>query len=164
MLAVGALLWNGFEQVLAYTNSEAFCISCHEMRDNVYQEFKQSQHFSNISGVAATCSDCHVPKAFLPKMVRKIRASNDIYHTLLGTVDTTEKFNARRKLLAERVWAMMKETDSRECRSCHSQQRMALDLQDKRTRKKHSPERMIKRGETCIDCHKGLAHELPDEL
>jgi nitrate/TMAO reductase-like tetraheme cytochrome c subunit len=39
---------------------------------------------------------------------------------------------------------------------------MELKMQDKSARKKHSRERMLERGETCIDCHKGIAHELPE--
>ncbi len=163
-LMAGMLLWGGFNTLLELTNTESFCISCHEMRDTVYQEYQQSAHFKTTSGVGASCSDCHVPKALLPKLIRKVQASNDIYHTLLGTIDTPEKFEARRSVLAERVWARMEASDSRECRGCHSQDRMNLESQDKRARKKHRPERMASRGETCIDCHKGIAHTLPDEI
>jgi cytochrome c-type protein NapC len=163
-MAVGALVLAGFNDVMALTNSERFCISCHEMNDTVYQEYRQSAHFKTQSGVGASCPDCHVPQAFWPKLVRKVQASAEIYHKLVGTIDTPEKFEARRKLLAERVWQTMRETDSRECRSCHLHERMALELQDKRTRKKHGAERMLKRGETCIDCHQGLVHELPEEV
>ena len=159
---VGVLLWGGFSTALELTNTESFCISCHEMRDTVYQEYRLSPHFNTASGVGATCPDCHVPKALLPKLVAKVKASADVYHTLMGTIDTPEKFNARRALMAERVWDIMKTTDSRECRSCHSQERMDLTLQDRQAAKKHKAERMASRGETCIDCHKGIAHKLPD--
>ncbi|MEH6469857.1 MAG: NapC/NirT family cytochrome c [Halopseudomonas sp.] len=161
---LGIALWGGFNAVVELTNTESFCISCHEMRDTVYQEYQQSPHFKTGSGVIASCPDCHVPKPLLPKLVAKVKASADIYHTLMGTIDTPEKFNARRKIMADKVWATMEATDSRECRSCHLEERMALEMQDKRTRKKHRPERMASRGETCIDCHKGIAHELPDEV
>lgn len=160
---LGVLFWGGFNTALELTSSESFCISCHEMRDTVYQEYRQSVHFKTVSGVVATCPDCHVPKSLLPKLLAKVKASADIYHSLMGTIDTPEKFNARRKIMAERVWDRMQTTDSRECRSCHNQQRMSFDLQDKQASKKHQPERMALRGETCIDCHKGIAHELPDE-
>lgn len=161
---VGIALSVGFNSVVALTNTESFCISCHEMRDTVYKEYQQSPHYKNASGVIATCPDCHVPKQFMAKMVRKVRASNELYHTLLGTIDTPEKFEARRKVLAERVWASMKETDSRECRSCHSATHMALNSQSVQARKKHDSERMASRGETCIDCHKGIAHQLPKDI
>ncbi len=163
-LLIGMLLWGSFNRLLEVTNTESFCISCHEMRDSVYKEYQQSPHFKTVSGVGASCPDCHVPRPFLAKLERKLLASNDLYHTLVGTIDTPEKFEARRKVLAERVWAFMQASDSRECRACHSESRMALQQQDKRTRKKHNPERMASRGETCIDCHKGIAHELPAEV
>lgn len=161
---VGILLWVGFNNLVALTNTESFCIGCHALRNTVYKEYQQSPHYKTASGVTATCPDCHVPKPFMAKMVRKVQASNDIYHALRGTIDTPEKFEIRRKVLAERVWATMRETDSRECRSCHSSARMALELQDKQARKKHDPARMAARGETCIDCHKGIAHQLPKDI
>tara|TARA_R110002094_G_scaffold5667_2_gene14501 strand:+ start:276 stop:533 length:258 start_codon:yes stop_codon:yes gene_type:complete len=79
-----------------------------------------------------------------------------------GTVFMGLFLECCRQLMAERVWAIMKATDSRECRSCHSQARMDLESQGKQAHRKHRPERMASRGETCIDCHQGIAHELPD--
>jgi nitrate/TMAO reductase-like tetraheme cytochrome c subunit len=38
---------------------------------------------------------------------------------------------------------------------------MALERQGRQASKKHSPEWRAKTGETCIDCHKGIAHKLP---
>ena len=63
--------------------------------------------------------------------------------------------------MAKRVWKTMKETDSRECRNCHRFDFMDMEEQDKTARKKHL--RSIDEGKTCIDCHQGIAHELPDE-
>jgi nitrate/TMAO reductase-like tetraheme cytochrome c subunit len=142
------------------SNTEQFCISCHEMRDNVFEESKQYVHYSNRSGVHATCADCHVPKSWGPKLVRKIKASREIYHKILGTIDTREKFLEHREMLAERVWDSMKATDSRECRNCHDAQYMSSDAQQRRAWRQH--ETMEENGETCIDCHKGIAHELPE--
>ena len=76
--------------------------------------------YKNASGVRAICSDCHVPHAWGPKMIRKIQASNELWHKLMGTIDTPEKFEAKRLELATHVWETMKATDSRECRNCHS--------------------------------------------
>ena len=96
-------------------------------------------------------------------MAVKIRATfNELPKKIMGTIDTPEKFEARRLELAKHVWDRMKKTDSRECRNCHSFDSMDLDEQDKSARKKHIPERALEKGETCIDCHKGIAHELPE--
>ena len=68
------------------TNTEEFCISCHEMKDYVYQEYKDTIHYNNRTGVRATCPDCHVPKEWSYIMVRKIRASNELWHKALGRI------------------------------------------------------------------------------
>lgn len=159
-VVAGIIFWGGFNTAMEATNTMTFCISCHEMRDTVYQEYKESVHYKNPSGVQATCSDCHVPKPWVYKFIRKIQASNELYHKALGTIDTPEKFEARRLYLAERVWESMRSTDSRECRNCHDFQSMDLEEQDSYASKRHK--RAVEGGETCIDCHDGIAHELPE--
>lgn len=155
----GIVFWGGFNWSMEMTNNEAFCISCHEMEDNVYQEYKETIHYSNRTGVRATCPDCHVPKTWIHKVVRKIKASNEVYHKILGTIDTREKYEAKRLELATNVWKVMEETDSRECRNCHSFDSMDFPSQEKRSRNQH--DKAMTDGKTCINCHKGIAHELP---
>jgi len=123
----GIIFWGGFNTFMEHTNTLGFCISCHEMRDTVYQEYKQSVHYQNPSGVRAICADCHVPKDWTAKLVRKIKASNELYHKIAGTIDTPVKFEAKRLELAENVWAEMKSNDSRECRNCHSYDAMHFE-------------------------------------
>ena len=113
----GILFWGGFHWAMELSNQEAFCVSCHEMRNTVYKELQETVHFTNSTGVRATCSDCHVPKEWVYKVRRKIAATNELYHKLVGTIDTPEKFEAQRLALAHRVWHAMKDTDSRECRT-----------------------------------------------
>lgn len=164
MFVFGIIAWGGFNTVLEATNTEGFCISCHEMRDNVYEEYKKTPHYQNPSGVRATCPDCHVPKEWSAKVWRKFQAT---YHELpakvLGKIDTRDKFVARRERMANNVWAAMKANDSRECRNCHALQFMDIDAQDKSARKKHTAEWKAEKGDTCIDCHKGIAHTLPGD-
>jgi cytochrome c-type protein NapC len=144
---------------MEWTNREEFCISCHEMQIN-YDEYQESAHDVNRVGVKATCPDCHVPKAWGPKVLAKIRASKDLYHHLLGTLDSPEKYQNERLHMAERVWQFMKETDSQTCRNCHDVDSMDFEQQQGRARRKHK--KLTENGKTCIDCHKGIAHELPD--
>ena len=113
-MVVGVIFWGGFNTAMEATNTLDFCISCHEMEDNVYKEYTKTIHFSNRSGVRATCSDCHVPDPWVHKVVRKIQASKELLHKALGTIDTPEKFDQKRLQLAKNVWKAMKETDSRE--------------------------------------------------
>jgi nitrate/TMAO reductase-like tetraheme cytochrome c subunit len=155
----GVIFWGGFNTFMEHTNTMEFCISCHEMEKNVYQEYKKSPHYTNASGVRATCADCHVPKEWIPKVVRKIHASNELFHHFRGSIDTPEKFNEKRAELAGRVWATMKANDSHECRNCHSWEAMDFHKQTPRAREKMEEGR--KAGQTCIDCHKGIAHSLP---
>ncbi len=159
-IAMGVIGWGGFNWSMELTNSETFCVSCHEMRDNVFEEYKETVHYNNRTGVRATCPDCHVPKEWIHKVIRKVQASNELYHKVMGTIDTREKFEAKRLKLAKNVWATMEATDSRECRNCHSFEFMDLTKQERRSQKRHNKAR--KKGITCIKCHKGLAHELPE--
>jgi nitrate/TMAO reductase-like tetraheme cytochrome c subunit len=133
------------------------------MKDNVYEEYQQTIHYSNRTGVRAICSDCHVPKEWFAKMRRKMRASiHELPHWAMGTIDTPEKFDERRLHLAKRVWSDMQGSNSRECRNCHELEHMDLEIQGRTASRKHTIERLIERGETCIDCHQGIAHELPE--
>lgn len=155
-MIVGVIFWGGFNTAMEATNTLDFCITCHEMEDNVYQEYKKTIHYTNRSGVRATCSDCHVPDPWVHKVVRKIQASNEILHKMLGSIDTPEKFDEKRLQLAKNVWKTMKATDSRECRNCHDYDTMNPENQKPRSAKQHL--NAIKAGNTCIDCHKGIAH------
>lgn len=160
-LLAGVILWGGFNTAMEATNDMEFCISCHEMRDNVYPEYKKTIHYSNFSGVRAICSDCHVPKTWGYKLLRKIEATHELMDKVLGTVDTREKFEAHRLELATREWARMKASDSRECRNCHSfdAMRKAQGLRQIQIYELHMKAK--DQGKTCIDCHKGIAHLLP---
>ena len=108
----GIIFWGGFNWAMELTNTETFCISCHEMRENVFKEYRHTVHYTNRSGVRATCPDCHVPREWGPKIVRKIQASNELWHKMLGSIDTPEKFQAKRHVLAEHEWARMRANNS----------------------------------------------------
>lgn len=156
----GILFWGGFNWAMELTNTEAFCISCHEMRDNPYKELQQTIHYKNRSGVRAICSDCHVPHEWFAKVARKIRATNELFHKVMGTIDTPAKFEAHRLQLAKNVWASMEARDSLECRNCHSIAAMDPHRQSQASQVMFEA---MKNGMTCIDCHKGIAHKLPEE-
>jgi len=157
----GIIFWGGFNTGMEATNRLEFCISCHEMRDTVYQEYKETIHYSNRTGVRAICSDCHVPKDWTHKMARKIEASAELWGKVTGYIDTPEKFEAHRMELATHEWARMKSRDSIECRNCHSFEGMNAAKQKPRAQQQHAQAK--KEGKTCIDCHKGIAHLLPKE-
>jgi len=157
---IGAVMLTAGAAGLAWTNTEQFCIGCHEMKDNVYAEFKGTIHDVNRSGVRAICSNCHVPHEPWPLVKRKMRASLELAGHFMGVIDTKEKFQAKRYELATRVWTRMKETDSLECRNCHHDNAFDPDKQSDRAKARHST--MKEKGLTCIDCHFGIAHHEPD--
>jgi cytochrome c-type protein NapC len=157
----GVLFWGGFNTTLEATNTEQFCVSCHEMQDNVFAELKSTIHYTNRSGVRASCPDCHVPHEWTDKIARKMQASKEVWGKIFGTIDTREEFLALRRTLAEHEWARLKANDSLECRNCH--QGISMDLTRQSARAAATHERWLLTGEkTCIDCHKGIAHKLPD--
>ena len=158
----GVFFWGGFNTAMEATNTPEFCIGCHEMKDNVYQEYKKTIHYSNRTGVRAYCSDCHVPKDWGHKMMRKIAASKELYGKVMGTISTPEKFEAKRLELATNEWNRMKAGDSRECRNCHSFSAMDIEKQKARASKMHKIGQEDKN--TCIDCHKGIAHSKPQNM
>jgi cytochrome c-type protein NapC len=157
----GVLFWGGFNTALEATNTETFCVSCHEMHDNVYQELQRTVHFANRSGVRATCPDCHVPHDWTDKIARKMQASKEIWGHIFGTINTRQKFEAHRLELAKHEWARLQANDSLECRNCHTAPAMDFTRQSQRAQRIHS-EFLIGGDRTCIDCHKGIAHELPN--
>jgi cytochrome c-type protein NapC len=157
----GILFWGAFNTGMEMTNTLEFCTTCHEMRDTVYQEYKQTIHYSNRSGVRAICSDCHVPKDWVHKIIRKSQASFEVWGKITGSIDTPEKFEAKRIKLATHEWERMKDSNSRECRNCHNFDAMSPELQKQTPYRKHMKAKEA--GKTCIDCHKGIAHQLPKE-
>ena len=157
----GIIFWGGFNTAMEASNTEKFCTGCHEMKDNVFVEYRDTIHYANRSGVRASCPDCHVPHEWTYKIIRKVQASKELWGMITGKVDTREKFESHRREMAEREWQRMKDTDSRECRNCHNFEYMDFSLQGKRGAQMHSTS--LASGEsTCIDCHKGIAHQLPD--
>lgn len=157
--AAGIIFWGGFNWGLEMTNREEFCVSCHEMQNTVYQEYVSTIHYTNRSGVRATCPDCHVPKEWGPKMIRKIQASKELYSKAFGLVNTPQKFEDKRHILAGREWKRMKANNSQECRNCHNFDYMDFSSQKTVAAQVHSQAEAA--GQTCIDCHKGIAHKLP---
>ncbi len=157
----GVIFWGAFNTVLEATNTEQFCTGCHEMQDNVFAELKGTIHYSNRSGVRATCPDCHVPHRWTDKIARKMQASKEVWGKVFGTISTREKFLDKRLELAQHEWARLKANDSLECRNCHAFDSMDFTRQSPRAAQIH--ERWLSNGEkTCIDCHKGIAHRLPN--
>ncbi|WP_136679435.1 pentaheme c-type cytochrome TorC [Neptunomonas sp. XY-337] len=160
--AAGVIFWGAFNTGLEATNTEEFCIGCHEMADNVYVELQDTVHWSNHSGVRATCPDCHVPHKWTDKIARKMQASKEVWGAMFGTISTREKFLEKRLELAQHEWQRFSANNSLECRNCHDYKSMNFDLMSEKA--KIQMRRAAERDQSCIDCHKGIAHQLPDML
>lgn len=156
---VGVGFWASFITGTKYAETNEFCVSCHEM-NTPFQEYTQSIHYSNPHGIRATCGDCHVPPTFLPGLMRHLAATKELWGHLTGELDTPARYESQRAAMAQKIWLEFKANDSAECRSCHTPAAMALDKQPRMAARSHSS--MEKSGQTCIDCHKGVAHKLPD--
>lgn len=158
---VGVAVFGGFNVALHSFDTIKFCTSCHEMQVN-FDEYAKTIHYQNQYGVRAVCSDCHDAKEWFPLLQDRVRATfDDIPNHIMGTIDTPAKYEAHRAKMAMAVWARMKANNSRNCRSCHSYEAMKAAAQSHSAAKHHSKRWRDRTGETCIDCHFGIAHDLP---
>ncbi|QDX82210.1 butanol dehydrogenase [Denitratisoma sp. DHT3] len=157
-IAVGLGIVATGSTILLLTSTEEFCASsCHEMTYN-RDEYKGTIHDVNRSGVRATCVDCHVPRTGIPLYFRKINAARDLWgHFVSHSIDTKEKFEAKRYEMAVRVWTYMKQSDSRECKACHNLDKAETSEKAKVRHARAKTEKMA-----CIDCHYAIAHNEPE--
>lgn len=155
-LVLGVAAVMSFEGVMHATSTDDFCgAACHEM-DAPLRGLQQTAHFTNAHGVGVGCADCHIPKEFVPKMIRKVEASREVWGHFTGLIDTPEKYAAHRPAMRDRELARMRANDSQECRNCHELDRMDFEAQDRAARRYHRA--MKSRGKTCVDCHAEVAH------
>ena len=158
--AGGVWFWWGFNAALEATNKEEFCLSCHTMHDNLLPELQKTVHWKNRTGVRARCPDCHVPHKFSDKIARKMQASREVWGQIVGTIDNRELFKEHRIVLAQREWARFKANNSKECRNCHDYK--SMDFSKMRVTSQMIMRSAAERNASCVDCHKGIAHQLPD--
>lgn len=143
------------------TGTNEFCAgACHSMKFPS-EEYQQSLHYMNHSGVRATCADCHIPHEYPQKLVHKaISGVRDVIAEARGVIDTREKYEARRMEMAQREIARLKARDSAECRHCHGIDFMDLKRQSAYTARAHR--QAVETNRTCVDCHRGVAHTYPE--
>ena len=158
-IGLGIVFWGGFHWAIELSNTETFCVSCHEHAQFTAPEVAASKHSSNVSGVRARCYDCHVPRDWAHKVMTKITVTNELFQHMAGTIDTREKYEAKRLAMAQDIWRQMRENHSRECQNCHEYGAMSLKQQEGLAARQH--QLASERGVACIDCHMGIAHKLP---
>ncbi|MDH2998618.1 nitrate reductase [Pasteurellaceae bacterium LFhippo2] len=156
----GAISWQGFNDVMDSTSTEEFCVSCHSMGQPL-EELKKTAHWSNASGVTATCSSCHLPHDKTAKYARKVQAVREVFAEMSGKYKEEGSFEKHRQEMAEREWARFEANGSKECKACHSYERMDFDKMSEKARNAMMP--AAAKDQSCMDCHKGVAHHLPKQ-
>jgi len=148
--------------MVAVTGTDEFCGgACHSMQW-VASEHKASTHGANRYGVGATCAACHIPHGYPEKLWYKAQAgTRDAINEARGVIATEAKFKEQRLRMAKAVWTEFRANDSANCRTCHVFTPEVLAKQKGGPRKDH--EGRLAEKKTCIDCHKGVAHEEPQE-
>jgi nitrate/TMAO reductase-like tetraheme cytochrome c subunit len=166
LVVVGLLIGAGgtiaTQVMVAATGTNEFCGgACHSMTW-VAQEYRQSGHHVNRTGVTAGCHDCHIPHGYPGLLWYKAKAGiKDAIGEARGVISTEEKFKKERLRLAKQVWAEYKETNSANCRHCHAFTAETVAKQKPFVQPMHK--KVLANESTCIDCHKGIAHVAPDE-
>jgi nitrate/TMAO reductase-like tetraheme cytochrome c subunit len=145
------------------TNSEAFCTSCHSM-EIAAESYRKSTHYNPVSGVRASCGDCHVSEGIFAATWDHIKGSKDLLAQISGALAGPDHddpvINALRLPSAAfeaRKW--FKATDSATCKRCHVLEAIQGLRADTNAIHREETE-----GKSCIDCHINLVHRrVPDE-
>ena len=166
LVVVGLIIGAGgviaTQVMVAATGTNEFCSgACHSMQW-VAQEYRQSGHAINRTGVSAGCHDCHIPHNYPDLLWYKAKAGiKDAIGEARGVISTEEKFKKERLRMAKSVWAEFKANGSDNCQHCHVFSKEIVAKQKDFVRPMH--EQVLAKAATCVDCHKGIAHTAPDE-
>jgi nitrate/TMAO reductase-like tetraheme cytochrome c subunit len=156
ILAVGGVGVATVDVTDYYFSSQNFCaFTCHVMESTVYQELKQSKHWTTPSGVRPTCADCHVSGRLTFAMWDHFIGTGELFVWLTNDLDEPGAFDKLRGPAADRVRFQMLENDSEKCRGCHVME--GIKPERKRGQRQHAD--AIETGTTCIVCHYNLVHK-----
>ncbi|PUB76916.1 MAG: cytochrome C [gamma proteobacterium symbiont of Ctena orbiculata] len=160
-LVIGGIAGIGFMLFLIefddLTSSEAFCTTCHSM-EIAAQAYRQSTHYNPVSGVRASCGDCHVSEGVIAATWDHILGGKDLLTQISGKLfgpdyddPVVNAMHLPQAAFEARKW--FKAKDSATCRRCH----VLEAIQGKRadTNAIHLEETD---GKSCIDCHINLVH------
>jgi nitrate/TMAO reductase-like tetraheme cytochrome c subunit len=165
LVAIGAVLGFGgtvgTQVMVELTGTNDFCgNACHSMQW-VAKEHAESVHGANRIGVHASCHDCHIPKHYPELLWYKAKAgTRDVIGEIRGEIATRELFEKERARMAADVWDEYRANGSRNCRNCHELSLATLAKQKDFVRPMH--QQVLEGKATCIDCHKGVAHNTPE--
>ena len=146
--------------MISATGTVEFCLSCHVMQ-TAYDEYRESTHAGNRTGVIATCADCHLPHDYPEKLFVKASRITEVWGLVTGVIGTPEKYEQQRLAMAQSVWKEFTSNQSAPCRGCHQADKMAPQKQSEHAVKAHR--RAANNKTTCVVCHQGIAHKLPKQ-
>ena len=72
---LGVIFWGGFNTAMEAQHRVVFCTGCHEMKDNVFVEYRDTIHY-NRSGVQPPAGLSRTPR-WTCKIIRKVQASRN---------------------------------------------------------------------------------------
>jgi trimethylamine-N-oxide reductase cytochrome c-type subunit TorC len=91
-----------------------------------------------------------------------MQASKEVFAQIFGDLDTPEKFEARRLELARHEWDRFSANGSLECKNCHAYE--SMDFEQMSPTARIQMKQAADRDQSCVDCHKGIAHHLPKDM
>jgi len=141
---------------LHYSSTPEFCITCHEMRIVAEHGWMNSPHYANQYGVAAECSDCHVPpETELVNMlwVKTRDGAKDVFIHYLGESEPHKMEWERLRLSAR------KKIHDSSCRGCH-QNLVARGFPIKAiiAHREYLRYQRMPEDKRCLDCHSEEFH------
>jgi nitrate/TMAO reductase-like tetraheme cytochrome c subunit len=166
-LTIGGVAGIGFVLFLIEfdknTSSEAFCTTCHSM-EIAAKTYRLSTHYNPVSGVRASCGDCHVSEGVFAATWDHIMGGKDLLAQISGNLfgpdyddPVINALYLPESAFEARKW--FKANNSATCRRCHVQEA----IQGKRV-DTNAIHREETEGKSCIDCHINLVHrKVPDE-
>ncbi len=157
-VVIGIVAVLAAEQMDHYTNTDAFCTSCHLTGEYIAKSeaYLTSSHQTRSSGVRPTCANCHIPERLVPAIwTHLIKGVQDLYGQATYDYEDKQVWQQRRPELAYAARDWMRANDSVTCRSCHEE--ASIKPKRKRGQRQHAEAR--EEGMTCIDCHYNLVHE-----
>jgi cytochrome c-type protein NapC len=155
----GVVFWGGFNTALELTNTEKFCTGCHEMRDNVFAELKSTIHFTNRSVRARA-----VPIATSAQVVdRQDRAQDASLQGGLGPSIRHHRHKENSSTIGSSCATRMGTLQGQRLPGMPQlPQHRSMDIPSSRRASVAHQRFLFTAEKTCIDCHKGIAHKLPD--
>jgi len=137
-------------------------VGCAECHAYPFEEYRESPHYDNDSGVRPGCLRCHEPHSVRQVLSWKFFYVNQgaigesPFHAISNSIRDAPEWEELRIELAGRVRKQMVEEDSVKCKVCHKPQSQWFQKI-----KRHQS--MLAEGDkTCVQCHYNLVHaEVP---